>query len=274
MTRRLCLVLLAVGCTTDKPCQYGAPGIADQEYRNPETGECQAFGSYPCDPACGLACPGDAVPADWGLCSGACDGLDEAACLAAPNCHAAYQDDPTPQPVFWGCWELPPSGPVHGSCANLDAQACSEHDDCTSLYTGPVNQGPDFVPSFESCNPAPSQLCSDLDCGTGALCVVTPNAPTAEQCQPVATAGACTGLTCALPPPGCPAGTTAGIDAGGCYTNYCIPTSACAAPACTSLSTEQACLARADCDPIYNGFDCTCDLHGCTCQSQVYDHCK
>src|SRR5258706_14102316 len=150
-------VLLLVGCTeTKKPCIYNAqPGIADLEYRDPQTGQCQSFG-YPCDPQCGQPCPATGldqagVQPDWGACYGACEGLSETQCLASTTCHAAYQDDSAAKPVFWGCWELPPSGAVTGACANLDAQTCSEHPDCISLYTGPANQPPGFVPSFESC---------------------------------------------------------------------------------------------------------------------------
>jgi hypothetical protein len=123
-------------------------------------------------------------------------------CLASSTCHASYRDSPTPTPTFWGCWDLPPSGAIEGSCDNLDAQTCSEHPDCTSLYTSPVNSGPNFVPAFVKC------------------------------------------------------------------------VSKVAQPACSTLTTETECKARPDCDPIYNGSNCTCDSHGCTCQTETYDHCQ
>jgi hypothetical protein len=44
--------------------------------------------------------------------------------------------------------------------------------------------------------------------------------------------------------------------------------------ACATLTTETACLARADCDPTYTGTNCTCDLHGCTCQDQSFSQCR
>jgi len=156
MTRFAWLVLLG-GCFLDTqrqdppPCLATAgPAIASQEFRDPNTGQCQSFGPT-CNETCG-PCPavGLVLP-DWAMCNGTCDTLPEAQCLANPTCHAAYQDDSAAAPVFWGCWELPPSGAVAGSCPGLDAQTCSENPDCTSLYTGPVNQPPGFVPSFVSC---------------------------------------------------------------------------------------------------------------------------
>jgi len=195
-------LVLVGGCFTDnKPCLQNTAGIADISYRNPATGQCQSFGQ-PCDTSCGQLCPAGVALPDWGVCGGACDALAETQCLATPNCHASYQDDSAAHPVFWGCWEMPPTGTIHGSCASLDAETCSEHDDCFSLYTGPVNQPPNFVPSFESCQPEVQQA------------------------------------------------------------------------TCATLTTETACLARVDCDPIYNGSNCTCDPHGCTCQTEVFDHCK
>jgi hypothetical protein len=273
------VLLAACTTTTTKPpppCAYDNAGIADIEYRDPQTGQCQSFG-YGCDPTCGAPCPetgatGVAQP-DWGQCGGVCDGIGEAQCLANASCHAAYQDDSAAKPVFWGCWELPPSGAVTGACTNLDAQTCSEHTDCISLYTGPVNQPANFVPSFESCAAEPTNLCGGVTCAAGGECVVTPAMPSTAQCISVATAGSCTAPTCALPAPGCPTGTTPGV-ANGCYTNYCIPNSECAPAACSTLATEADCLARGDCDPIYVGSNCTCDRNGCTCQTETYQSCQ
>jgi hypothetical protein len=270
------LFLVLAACTSKKtPCDYATP-VADVQYRDPQSGQCESLGGYPCDPACGQLCPptaGDGVAQDWGLCDGACEALDEAQCLASTSCHATYQDDSAAKPVFWGCWELPPSGPLTGACANLDAQTCSEHTDCISLYTGPVNQPPGFVPSFESCASEPSSLCAGTTCDANSECVVTPAMPANPQCVAAATAGTCGAPACLTPAPGCPDGTTPGV-ANGCYTNYCIPTSACAPAACATLTTEAACTARSDCDPIYVGSNCTCDKNGCTCQTETYQHCQ
>jgi hypothetical protein len=269
------LVVVVAACTSEtKPClPTGAAGIADQLLRDPATGQCQSFG-IPCDPACGQACPAVGAEPDWGACDGLCESLTESQCLASPTCHATYQDSPTPAPLFWQCWELPPSGAITGACDGLDAQTCSEHTDCTSLYTSAVNQGSNFVPSFESCHAEPAQSCATVDCGPNNLCVVTPDMPTTAQCEPTASAGSCTGRTCAAPPPACPNGTIPGIDATGCYTGFCIPTTECTAAPCASLATETACLARTDCDAVYIGSNCTCDKNGCVCQTETYDHCQ
>ncbi len=200
MKRIVVLLACLAGCLEHKVCNLGAP--ADFEYRDPSTGKCQSFGT-PCDSACG-PCPAVEQPQpDWAPCFGPCEQLGETSCLATANCHAAYSDDPTPQPVFLACWELPPSGAIHGACIGLDAQTCSEHDDCASLYTGPVNQPQNFSPSFERCIAKPG-----------------------------------------------------------------------AQPACASLAGEAACVARADCDPIYDGSNCTCDKNGCTCQTETYVRCQ
>jgi hypothetical protein len=281
MRSALCLVLLIAGCTDNskKVCNYGAaPPIADVEYRDPTTGQCQSFGTtYPCDPACGQLCPAtgavNSAAPDWGMCYGSCDSLSEAQCLASPTCHAAYSDTPTPSPTFQGCWALPPTGPITGACTGLDAQTCSEHTDCVSLMTSAVNSGSNFQPSFESCQPEPTtSLCGATSCGTGSECVVTPTMPMQQMCVAPATAGTCDAATCASPAPGCPTGTTPGV-ANGCYTNYCIPTSECAPAACSTL-TEQQCKARSDCDPTYMGTNCTCDRNGCVCQSETYLSCQ
>jgi hypothetical protein len=148
------LIMILGGCVSDHDpqCLQASAGIADSLYRDPSTGQCESIGGS-CDSSCG-SCPElAAIAPDWGACSGTCDSLPEAQCLVTANCHTAYQDDSAASPVFWGCWDMPPTGVLHGSCVNLDAQMCSEHDDCSSLYTGPVNQPPSFVPSFESCQP-------------------------------------------------------------------------------------------------------------------------
>jgi hypothetical protein len=176
--------------------------IADIQYRDPATGQCQSFGNpYPCDNQCG-PCPGyaDVLP-DWGMCGGACDGLSETQCLATADCHATYQDDSAAKPVFWGCWNMPQSSTIHGACTGLDAQTCS------GTMTAP------------RCTPARS----------------TSRRTSSRRSR--------------------------------------LPARVMAA-ACATLTTESACLARTDCDPIYIGMNCTCDPHGCTCQTETFDHCK
>jgi hypothetical protein len=143
------VTLLLAGCNLffdddkDPPCYdvangKGAP-IADLQYRNPETGQCESFGNpYPCDDRCG-PCPAtgedQAIP-DWGSCYSQCEGLAENDCIAATGCFAAYTDFPTQDraPMFRGCWQTAPSGPVSGACTGLDAQQCSRHDNCSAHY--------------------------------------------------------------------------------------------------------------------------------------------
>jgi hypothetical protein len=256
----------------------GTAGIADQLLRDPSTGECESFGGPPCDSECG-PCPGltEALPPspDWGACSGACDSLSETQCLATDSCHAAYQDDSAQFPVFWGCWDMPLNGVTHaGTCTGLDAQTCTEHDNCASVYTGPVNQPQNFVPSFERCVDEAASACTNVDCGSGKLCVLTPAAPTTPDCETPATAGTCADATCDIQGPNCPAGTTQATGTNGCYTGFCIPTTECVATACADLTTEATCLARSDCDAVYDGMNCTCDNNGCTCQTKTYSHCQ
>jgi hypothetical protein len=204
------------------------------------------------------------------MCNGMCEGLTESQCLATPSCHAAYQDSPS---RFWGCWDMPPAGPIQGACAGLDAQTCSEHDDCISTFNAPVDN-PSTVVSFVACKDEPVQSCATIQCSTSDECVVTPGAPTQAQCVPIATAGSCSGLLCQTPPPNCPTGTTPGINSAGCYTGFCIATSECTMPLCAMLTSESACLARSDCDAIYMGSNCTCDKSGCTCQTETYVRCQ
>jgi hypothetical protein len=193
--------LPGAGCTNDTKCGLpGALDIASIEQRDPQTGQCVVTDpGPPCDTQCG-PCPetGALQPAvDWADCNGVCDNLNETQCLASTTCHAAYQDTGGPTPTFWGCWNLPPSGAITGACASLDAQTCSEHTDCASVYA--VNTGGSL---FEHC--------------------VTETVPVA----------------------------------------------------CSALTTETACKARADCDPVYTGTNCTCDHNGCTCASEAFDHCQ
>jgi hypothetical protein len=199
MMRTVAVLLVVGGCLyTDPspppPCEYAGEAAPAQELRDPQTGQCEAYGP-PCDPACGQACPETAAIAepDWASCGGSCESLTESQCLASPTCHAAYSDTPTPSPAFQGCFELPPSGAIEGSCTSLDAQTCSEHPDCTSLYTSSVNSGPNFVPAFEKCN-AKTMMAACATLTTETACTARPD------CDTVYTGTDCTcdssGCTC------------------------------------------------------------------------------
>lgn len=160
------------------------------QLRNPDTGQCEVFDAGPpCDSRCG-PCPdiGIALP-DWAQCFGPCEGLLEAACLANATCHASYKDGGAAAPTFAACFELPPSGAITGACTNLDAQRCSEHTDCITVYSA----GPG-TPSFTSCVAEVMPVaCSTLT--TEAACKGR------TDCDPVYTGTNCTcdhnGCTCA-----------------------------------------------------------------------------
>jgi hypothetical protein len=285
MIKRLILLcILASGCGLywgdDKQddCVYngGTAGEgAPQGQRDPSTGICDynygGGGGY-CDGSCG-PCPeagGADIPArDWGSCNTACDALDESTCIATSGCHAAYLDTGydalVPSNSFYGCWATAPQwdDPAARACAGLDAQDCSELDNCSMIYTADLETPTSFEQcvdeSVGSCNEgqqcpmgshceqqcapcnsigcndtcAPTcvsdSTCDNVDCGTGSECVEqcgsTGCAPT---CVPSGTdPGSCTGtIQCNSAPPTCPTNTTPGI-VNGCWSGYCIPTAEC-----------------------------------------------
>jgi hypothetical protein len=169
MRRFVLVALLLAGCDMyfndgddDPPCAYDTKAdlAPAQLLRDPNTGVCQAIG-YPgnCDGRCG-PCPetGAAMP-DWGSCNSACEAKSENECFSAAGCYAAYDDQANAfAPVFLGCWQVAPSGPVStGTCGGLVAQDCSRHDNCTMHYTSG---------KFASCvqeQEVPVQACSTLN---------------------------------------------------------------------------------------------------------------
>ena len=235
------LITLA-GCDdTPDDCLYGGGrlAIAEQQYRDPQSGVCQSFG-YGCDPVCGYDCPATGAPEaqpDWAMCYGACEGLDEAACKTTSACRAVYNGS-----NFHECWGVAQTGPVQGGgCTGLSAQECSRHDDCVAIH---MDGNP--IGLFMACEPESS----------------------------IQDPGSCVGaVTCGQPQPMCPANTIAGRR-NGCWTGYCIPYAQCdQLPACNTLG-EMECISRSDCSPTYEGINCTCNGTTCTCQSWVFDTCK
>jgi len=189
-------------------------------------------------------------------------------CMERKACPVYAQDDGIADQLL--------RDPSTGQCESFGSPCDSSCGPCPGLTEALPPE-----PDWGSCNGACAALsetqclaCSAVDCGTGNLCVVTPAAPTTATCEPSATAGTCGNASCDIVPPNCPVGTTPGIAAAGCYTGFCIPTVECAAMACASLASESACLARSDCDAVYDGMNCTCDKNGCTCQTETYDHCQ
>lgn len=87
---------------------------------------------------------GCGIPEDvptWADCQTQCTGLSSDACAAAPGCRQAWDEIclltdaicTLPDP-YYGCFAVDKTGPVQGSCANLDAEECSRHDDCMGTY--------------------------------------------------------------------------------------------------------------------------------------------
>ncbi len=149
-----------------------------------------------------------------------CEGLPEAACIAAyPSCAPLYDDSccPTCDP---------------GPCA--DCIAFAFHS-CVQAETVCVTGKP-------SCGVVPEWACSGAaaSCGWDGPCQATPGC-VQGQCSPMmgcpcipeqdcscraVTAKSCVTPDCDAPPPPCPPGFVAESD-GFCYTDWCIPVSVC-----------------------------------------------
>ena len=282
MKKGLFVLLLIAGCTLhgkgdddDQCLANDIAGIAELGTRDAQTGTCTY--ETECSPGC--LCPDtnvDVPIAPGGECAGPCDDLDEADCIANGACHVAYLDGSGSG--FWGCWDIAPIEPtVHGDCTALDASDCVVDPTCASFYTESTNGT-----EFDHCAAAaPALTCADLSCGSGSTCIIEcPLCATGDcSCTPACVTdphdpGDCYDtVTCNLVAPACPDGTLPGI-VNGCWSGYCIPTAECETPACTSLTTEAACLARNDCEGVYAGSNCTCDMNGCTCTSETFESCE
>jgi hypothetical protein len=164
-------------------------------------------------------------------------------------------------------------GPWVSSDAGPGGKVCTGHQDCVS--------GTYCAPDSKTCEPAPR--CPTGTCTGGWSC----DTPRTTCVPPAGTTSASAGrchdpVSCPQAAPACPAGTTPGIQ-DGCYTGFCIPTSACEPePTCAELTTESACLAEADrCRSLYSGVNCSCgegcsctqNQTGCTCESFTWAGC-
>lgn len=276
----LCLTAgLASGCDLyfgggdDTVCAYGTGtdgggAIAPaQEVRDPATGQCQYVGwggGGGCDTACGPCAEvtnDEALPPDWGSCYGHCNGLDAGSCLATPGCYGAYLETSDEAPdTFWACWDTAPSGPVGGSCANLDAYQCSRHDNCVGVFAN-GQYGQQFV----YCEAEPTVdpgSCATTTCGPGHHCEeqcypssdpTTPN--TMDSCSPVCVQDlTCASVDCG---PGYSCADTCAVDSngqvtcnatcvpsqnpGGCYGTITCATPSPACPMGTTPGTANGC---------------------------------
>ncbi len=298
----------------DPPCAFAAEVAPAQELRDPSTGQCVPFGSGGCGDSCGPCALDLAPPPDWGSCFAGCESLDEFACIAEPRCRAAYDANSTTDEGarFMECWSIAPSGPAPGSCEGLDAYECSRHDNCSAFYDD--DNGflvyaacrPEVIKdcitddecgehghcstSDGDCLPNPhcpdgscpavcygkcvsdGDVCSNVSCSAGSHCEAQCHAD--GTCDPVCAPdqNLCTSIDCG---PGfecvetCQGEDPNNPGCGICDAS-CMPVGT-----CESLTTEPACVGRADCTAVYTGEDCTCYSNGtCDCEVLTYARCE
>jgi hypothetical protein len=213
------------------------------------------------------------------------------------------------QRTFYGCWAVDQTGPIEGGgCEGLDAWSCSQHDDCVAIHDntcdGPVPGGGADSAGAPACGLGNFLLCApeapnnqigcytdtdcpaDTRCNANEICLPPPGSGAGDgQGVPVpACYGYCVPTTvdggncweavaCDEAPPVCPPNSVPGVR-DGCYTGVCIELSLCEPYPCSWLD-ENACVARADCTPYYQGVNCTCDADGnCVCEDWVFTACQ
>ena len=268
MLQRLAVLAIVVlgGCdlywnnNADDVCDYGYDSPGRQDVRNPVTGQCQTIGHG------GGGCGGQplgtgAAQPNWASCTGPCEALTEGSCLATAACHAAYLDNPTPNGghTFFGCWELPPSVGPSGTCATLDAQDCSDRDDCITNYISGTHDQ-----QFLNCAAEPQALCTtDSQCGSDARCDTTvchsrpcPTCPTCGdgggQCAPDDT---CYGVCVPRDPKSC---ATVDCGPGAHCQEQCYPCDSNGPEGCMS-QCQPMCLPDTTCADVDCGPGYTCE---------------
>jgi Cys-rich repeat protein len=260
------LVVLLGGCGLywggddgdDVICNKAYEAVPAEGFVDPSTGQCQYYGGgYPCDGTCGPCAEttgqGYAAP-DWASCYSPCSYLDQNSCEATAGCHADFYDNGS----FWQCVGTPPTGAIEGgSCQGLDAQTCSEHDDCVSNYA----YDPSGNTRYETCAPENQQYClADSDCGSGQRCDTSvcnqPNCPPDADCGSV-----CEGVC--VPDAAC-----SNVDCGmgyhceeTCYPCDTTDGSMCDPYCSPSCVPDQTC-ASVDCGP---GYECAMECSSGTC---------
>ncbi|HUJ62118.1 MAG TPA: hypothetical protein VLX92_26610 [Kofleriaceae bacterium] len=138
----------------------------------------------------------------------------------------------------------PDWGVCAGACDALDPTACVATSGCHEalIVDANSNMAPSFWGCWEVAPPGPVEggSCTNLDAQT---------CQSHDDCISTYTRDS-TGATS--------------------YTSCAAET----APAACSTLDETACKARSDCDPTYVGTNCTCDVHGCTCQTETFQSCQ
>jgi hypothetical protein len=245
----LVLCVLLSGCDLyfggdDDPCEGismgGGPRPTPpaQEVRDPNTGVCtyQGYDGTGCVNECG-PCPLDDQPAiavDWAACYGSCYDLDESTCFATSGCYAAYVEDPAADGKR-DFW----------GCWNT-APSGPVQGACDNLDAYGCSRHDNCIAVYTGTSDATNTAYE----GTKFLrCLAEQNLP-----------AHCTDNTQCGPNLYCDTST---------WTCQSVPDAA-----CTAILAENACIARTDCQPLYEGTDCTCDSSGCHCQTYTFTGCE
>lgn len=186
------------------------------------------------------------------------------------------------------CFQPEPDGDDGIGGASCPTFSCSSDADCLQGFV--CSHGACSMPV--SCGELPSQcpqdgyawglndcLWSGCDCWFNDQTPTPPPPPPPPSPPPQDSCGESATCTTALP--ACPAGQIPELQ-DGCYTGACRAIDGCdVPPACTALTHEDDCTARADCEPLYTGLDCT-DASGnactmgdanCTCKEFDFSSC-
>jgi hypothetical protein len=162
--------------------------------------------------------------------------------------------------------------PQTGQCQTFNVGNCG----CE-----PCTKGVD-VPAWGACMGACEQITNESQCAATTTCHVTRLDGKFWGCWEVEPTGPVSGHCATLDAFSCTSmDTCVGLYASsavqdgpaqfvGCTDEQAPPPPA----ACDTLTTEPACTARTDCEPIYNGSNCTCDPHSCTCQTETFAYCQ
>jgi len=211
---------------------------------------------------------------------GVCEGLDAYECSRHDDCVARHY------PNGAGCngteADCAPGTGLYDPTGVGAFNSCASENQATGCYGDDECGEGERCNASEVCLPPPTDADCDPsfpDCGG--------NVPTAcyGHCVPDdIDKGTCVGMVaCDSIPPKCPADSVPGI-LNGCWSGYCIPLSECETTAtCDEVTNEFSCISRADCSPIYEGINCTCDGDGtggdgesfvpCTCESWEFKSC-
>jgi hypothetical protein len=122
------LILIGIGLV-DEPSRRAPCWPYFVMVFDPGTAACHAVGACDRD-------GNELAPPDQAACHGACEALPEAACIATAGCRIlTRRASQGMADSFFACSETAPSGPIHaGRCRDLDAYACSRHDNCAAHY--------------------------------------------------------------------------------------------------------------------------------------------